>query len=199
MVQEMATTTTVRHEAVSLRCVCGAEMLLDPELVGRIITCRACGRYLRVSLRFLLMAQGSAPNLTVQCTCGHFLVEPASSVGKRCQCKVCKRYLMMPQPVFKPDAQGPMRITRNVLKKRLRQTGPPMRSAPRQLTRLESAAHSGRIRLRPGEHICVNRECGALMPAGANVCSKCGTNRLTGQAYEGPGPAGDPRPKWQRV
>jgi hypothetical protein len=190
---------TVPKNTVKVRCVCGEELLFDANLLGRIVPCPHCGRYLRPALHFLLVDTSLAPNLTVQCSCGHFVVEEPERAGKRARCPVCKKHMIMPQPVVKFDSPGCVKVPRKVLEKQLRRVQRRRERAPKEMTRLESAAHAGRISLRPGEHICVNMECGALLKAGANVCPRCGTNRLTGQRYEGVGPAGDPEGEWREV
>jgi hypothetical protein len=140
-----------------------------------------------------------APNLTVQCKCGHFVVQPPGSTGKRAQCAVCKRHLMMPQPVIKFGSPGVLRVPKKVLHNQLRKSKQRKKKASKVGTAVERAGHTGRITLRPGEHICVNLSCGALLPPEANVCPKCGTNRRTGRLYSGPGPDGDPVGKWKQV
>ena len=191
--------TTIPENVIQFNCPCGEELQIEPRLLGRIISCRHCGRYLRPALQFLLVDKALAPNLTVQCGCGHFLVEKANRMGKRARCPVCKNHLMMPQPVVKFGSDGVIRVPRKVLENQLR--GPTVRQArkSKEVTRLETAATRGRISLRPGEHICINPGCGSLMSPGANVCPKCGTNRLTGEAYVGPGPSKDPRGKWKEA
>jgi len=189
----------VPQNAVRLTCPCGEELALEARLLGRIIPCPHCGRYLRPALHFLLVDKELAPNLTVQCACGHFVVEKANRIGKRARCPVCKGHLRMPQPVVKFGTDGVLRVPRKLLENQLRRvlTNPDQRL--KETTRLETAAHAGRISLRPGEHICVNAGCGALLSPGANVCSKCGTNRLTGRSYVGPGPEKDPHGKWKEI
>jgi hypothetical protein len=185
--------------AVVFECPCGKEVNLEPEDLGKVLRCESCDRYLRPSLRFLLMDRDLAPNLTVQCKCGHFVVQRTSATGKRAQCKVCKRHLMMPQPVIKFDSPGVLRVPKKVLKNQLRKAKQKKKKSTKMATAMESAGHAGRITLRPGEHICVNLNCGALLPPEANVCPKCGTNRRTGRLYTGSGPEGDPVGKWKQV
>jgi len=191
--------TVTQAQTVKITCPCGGEVQFDAHLLGRIIPCRHCGRYLRPALHFLLIDTSIAPNLTVQCTCGRFVVESASKVGKRVRCDACKRYLMMPQPVVKFNTEGVVRVPRRVLYNQLAKVQRRQERAGKEMTRLESAGHRGRITLGPGEHICVNLKCGALMRAHAIVCPKCGTNRFTGKKYEGVGPAGDPRGEWSEA
>lgn len=186
-----------RPDGVVFECACGAQVAINPLDLGAVVSCGDCGRYLRPTLQFLLVDQSKAPNLTVQCACGHFVVTPPDQVGKRATCQVCKRAMIMPQPVVKFDSPGVVRVPRKVLKSQLRRSEHRKERASKEMTRLESASHAGRITLRPGEHICVNLECGALLPPSANICPKCGTNRLTGRTYEGPGPEADPIPKWK--
>jgi len=187
------------EDAVVFSCICGGQIALKPELLGVPISCPHCHRFLRAGLRFLLVDQDRAPNLTVQCRCGHFVVAPPTSMGKRQRCKVCRRDLIMPQPVVKFNTNGVVRVPKRVLENQLKKPGDRKRGTSKAMTKLESASHSGRISLRPGEHICVNLECGALLPARANVCPKCGTNRLTGETYAGPGPESDPAAKWKET
>jgi RNase P subunit RPR2 len=191
--------TTVQQNTLKVTCPCGQELTIEARLLGRIMKCASCGRYLRPALQFLLVDKDRAPNLTVQCGCGHFVVEKPGRAGKRSRCPVCKGHLIMPQPVVKFGSEGVIRVPRKVLENQLRRVGAPSDRHSKEVTRLETAAQRGRISLRPGEHICVNPECGALLSPGANVCAKCGTNRLTGQLYEGPGPEKDPMGKWREV
>ena len=191
--------TAVPQNVIELTCLCGEELMLEPRLLGRIIPCPHCGRYLRPALQFLLVDKALAPNLTVQCSCGHFLVEKVNRIGKRTRCPVCKGHLMLPQPVVKFGSDGVIRVPRKVLENQLHGASTRQARKSKEVTRLETAATRGRISLRPGEHICVNPGCGSLMSPGANVCTKCGTNRLTGEAYVGPGPSKDPRGKWKEV
>jgi hypothetical protein len=191
--------TTLPAQTVRIDCPCGEEIRFDAHLLNRIIQCRHCRRYLRPALQFMLVDRSLAPNLTVQCTCGRFIVQPSDKVGKRVRCKVCKNHLMMPQPVVKFNVEGFVRIPRKVLQNQLTKVQRQKERAPKEMTRLQSAGHAGRITLGPGEHICVNLRCGALMRARATVCPKCGTNRITGRRYEGSGPEGDPRGKWKMV
>ncbi len=184
---------------VRIDCVCGGEVRLDPHLLGHVIPCPHCGRYLRPALQFLLVDQSLAPNLTVQCTCGRFLVDSPDKVGKRVRCKMCKSHLMMPQPVVKFNREGIVRVPRKVLQNQLTRAQQRQERAPKELTRLESAAHRGRITLGPGEHICANPECGALLRPNAIVCHRCGVNRLSGQRYHGKGPDEDPVGDWREV
>lgn len=182
---------------ITFDCVCGEGIELDPHRLGTGMVCRSCKRYLRPSLRFLLVDRDKAPNLTVQCGCGHFVVQPANAVGKKARCEVCHRNLIMPQPVVKFGSPGVVRVPRKVLENQLRKAQTRKKRASKEMTRLESAGHAGRITLRPGESICVNLSCGALLAPSANVCPKCGTNRRTNRLYVGPGPDGDPTPKWK--
>jgi len=190
---------TLPQEVVRITCPCGEEVRFEAQLLGRVIPCPHCHRYLRPALQFLLVDKSAAPNLTVQCTCGRFVVQPPSKVGKMVRCRACKSHLLMPQPVIKFNTEGCVRVPRKVLQAQLTRTQRSLERTPKEMTRLESAAHAGRITLGPGEHICVNAKCGALMRAHAIVCPKCGTNRLTGRRYTGPGPEGDPQGKWKQV
>ncbi len=190
---------TVPKNTVSLQCPCGAELLVEGNLLGRIFRCPHCDRYVRPSLHFVLADRALAPNLTVQCACGHFVVAEADRVGKKARCTVCKRTLILPQPVVKFDSPGFVRVPKKALERQLRKVQNPRERSSKEMTRLESASHAGRISLRPGEHICPNTECGALMRAGAEVCAECGTNRITGMRYEADGPEGDPVGKWKQV
>jgi ribosomal protein L40E len=189
------------QNSVTFTCRCGEEVTIEAGLLGRIVPCPHCGCYVRAALQFLLAEQQLAPNLTVQCACGHFVVADSSRVGKQVRCSVCKRKLQMPQPVTKSGTAGGIRVPRKVLRNQLRggARGRRQSAGSREVTRLERAARSGKLNLRPGEHICVNQECGALLGPGANVCPNCGTNRLTGERYEGTGPEEDPRGKWKEV
>lgn len=185
----------VAQESVRMWCVCGKPIQFEGRFLGRIMTCPYCGRYFRPALQFLLADQTQAPNLTAQCTCGHFIVEDTDKAGKRARCKVCKSDLLLPGPAVKFNVDELVRVPRKALKNQLKRVD--AEREPAEMTRLKSATHAGRISFRPGEHICVNANCGALLAVRANVCPKCGTNRLTGERYVGPGPARDPAGKWE--
>ncbi len=187
------------EECAEVQCICGKVVRLEPELMGRIIPCRHCGRYLRPALQFLMADQDYAPNITAQCTCGHFVVAPADAAGKRARCKVCRTHLIMPRPVMKFDTEPFVRVPRKVLQSSLRRDEGARDRASEEMGRLKTAAHAGRITLGPGQRICVNPDCGALLPMRAGVCPKCGTNRITGERYEGPGPEADPSGRWHEV
>ena len=190
---------TVIRGTVKIRCVCGGSVSFEQELLGRAFRCPHCRRYLRPSLQFLLVDRKLAPNLTAQCTCGHFIVEEAAHVGKHVRCDTCRMHLLMPQPVISVGVARVARVPRKVLCDRMKRSLQGRQRVTAEMERLHSATHAGRISLRPGESICVNPGCGALLSLRANVCPKCGTNRITGLRYSGPGPAGDPIGKWQQV
>jgi hypothetical protein len=187
------------EDRVELECVCGGAVRLEPELLGRVVPCRHCGRYLRPALQFMLADQEYAPNLAAQCTCGHFVVAPPDAGGKRVRCKVCRTHVIMPRPVVKFDVEPFVRVPRKVLQGSLRREEGARERASEEMGRLTTAAHAGRITLGPGQRICVNPDCGALLPMRAAVCPQCGTNRITGERYEGPGPEADPSSKWRPV
>lgn len=188
--------STTPQQAVRIQCVCGGVIAFEPQLLGRIIQCPHCSRPLRPALQFLLIDRNEAPNLTAQCKCGHFIVAETDKAGKRARCKVCRNHLIMPTPSTRSSSSAVIRVPRRVLRDRMKRPQASRERAPEEMARLQSAAHSGRISLRPGEHICVNPECGALLGVRANVCPKCGTNRVTGVAYRGVGPQGDPIGDW---
>jgi hypothetical protein len=190
---------TVTRGTVGIRCMCGGTVEFEQELLGRVFRCPHCGRYLRPALQFLLVDREIAPNLTAQCTCGHFIVEDPSRAGKRIRCKACRMHLLMPHPVVSVGVEPVARVSRKVLRDRMRRSDMERQRVPAEMERLQHATHAGRVSLRPGESICVNPGCGALLSLRANVCSKCGTNRITGRRYTGPGPAGDPTGRWQQV
>jgi hypothetical protein len=187
---------TFHGEAVVVQCLCGKALEIEPQRLGKTTQCPSCKRYLRPALQFLLVDRGEAHNLTAQCACGHFIVEDPSKAGKRARCKICRSHLIMPQPVVKFTTETIVRVPRKALQNRMKRVQVGRQRAPLEMPRLQSAAHTGRVTLRPGEHICVNRECGALLSARANVCPRCATNRLTGVAYVGPGPDRDPIGNW---
>jgi len=182
---------------VRFDCVCGQELKVRPEQMGKSVRCPECRRYLRPALHYLLVDPEFAPNLTVQCICGRFVVQKPSKVGKTVVCPACKQRLRLPEPVYREDSGGVIRVPPAVLKKQRRRFDERMRGRDEKLGRLRSAFHAGTIRLRPGENICVNPDCDALLPAGANVCMRCGTNFTTGLYYEGPGPEADPVGRWK--
>ena len=187
----------VVSDAVKIQCVCGGVVEFAPQALGRVIRCPHCRRYLRPALQFLLMDQSLAPNLTAQCTCGRFIVAEPGMAGQRAHCNACKSHFILPQPVVRFNAEPVVRVPRKVLENQLKRPDAARQRVPVEMARLTSAAHAGRISLRPGEHICVNPNCGALLSARGNVCSKCGTNRLTGERYDVPGPARDPVGRWE--
>jgi hypothetical protein len=195
----MTEQTASARETVTIQCVCGRELEFEAQLLGRIIPCPYCNRYLRPALQFLMADRSRAPNLTAQCPCGHFVVEDVHGVGRRARCKVCKSHLVMPQPVVQFGVDPFVRVPPRALQDGMKRMGAGPQHQPRKMLRLRSAAHSGRISLRPGEYICVNENCGALLGVRVNVCPKCGTNRITGERYEGPGPAGDPKGQWRQL
>ncbi len=186
-------------EVVEFPCICGERLNIALEVLGRSFPCPHCRTLLRPALQFLLVDQKHAPNLTVQCTCGHFVVKRATDVGQRAECAVCGRHLILPQPVIKFNTNGVVRVRRKVLENQLRKAKMQRQRSPKEMTRLEIASHHGRITLRPGEHICMNMNCGALLGPSSIICCKCGTNRLTSRAYHGPGPDGDPKSAWKQV
>lgn len=178
-------------------CVCGEKIGIHPSRLGRIVCCPRCKRYLRPALHFVMAEPSVASNLTVQCRCGRFIVTEAKRVGKRAQCDACGQYVIMPQPVMRESDGGVIRIPPAALKKQLRKPRGERKRRRPPAGQPRGTAAKGRIRLRPGENICVSPECGALLPPGAKVCTTCGTNLLTGVAYQGPGPKGDPIGKWR--
>ena len=182
---------------VRFNCVCGREMTVLPRRLGSVVRCPDCQRYLRPALHFLLLDPAFAHNLTVQCLCGRFVVEKASRAGKTVVCQACKQRLQMPDPVYREDSDGVIRVPPAVLKRQHRHPSVEKRGRSGRLERLRSASHAGTIMLRPGEHICVNLQCGALLRHGANVCTRCGTNFTTARYYEGPGPKADPTGRWK--
>jgi hypothetical protein len=187
---------TFNGEVVVVQCLCGQALEIEPQRLGKTVRCPSCRRYLRPALQFLLTDRSEAHNLTAQCACGHFIVEDAGKTGKRARCKICRSHLIMPQPVVKFTADTIVRVPRKVLQSRMKRVQVRRQRAPVEMPRLQSAAHTGRVTLRPGEHICVNDRCGALLSARANVCPKCGTNRLTAASYAGLGPDHDPMGAW---
>jgi len=192
MAGDMATDSVVRVE-----CVCGNELRLAPELLGRIIPCPHCRRYVRPSLHFVLVEPRLARNLTVQCTCGRFVVGKTTRIGKTATCEACRQRLVMPQPTVRENGDSIIRIPPSALKAQLRRSSKALDRYRSKLVRLRSAANGGRVRVRPGENICVNPDCGAVLRPGANVCTACGTNLITGRYYRGVGPGGDPSGKWK--
>ncbi|MHC4480244.1 MAG: hypothetical protein ACYS8K_01995 [Planctomycetota bacterium] len=187
------------RETIRLNCPCGRELEFEAQLLGRIISCPHCGRYMRPALQFLMADESLAPNLTAPCPCGHFIVERVDKAGGHARCKVCKSHLVMPQPVVKFGVDPLVRVPAKMLQSGMKRGENGRRRATREMTKLRSAAHAGRISLRPGENICVNVDCGALLGVRANVCPKCGTNRLTGSRYKSSGPAADPAGRWRKV
>ncbi|NLW51330.1 MAG: hypothetical protein GXY85_10910 [Candidatus Brocadiaceae bacterium] len=194
----MARQTVIRG-TVSLRCVCGRTVEFEQGLLGRVFRCPHCGRLLRPALQFLLIDRRMAPNLTAQCACGHFVVEERGRVGARVRCTACGAQLIMPQPTVSFGAAPVARVPRKALQERMKRSARPHERVPPNVERLTAPVPPVASTLRPGETVCVNPECGALLTPRAIVCSRCGTNRFTGQRYTGPGPAGDPRGRWLPV
>jgi hypothetical protein len=188
---------TYQSDVVTIQCICGAVLEIEPQRLGMTTQCQECKRYLRPALQFLLVDRADAHNLTAQCACGHFIVDAPDRTGKRSRCKVCRSHLIMPQPVVKFTTDTIVRVPRKALQRRMKRAQVGRQRAPVEMPRLKSAAHTGRVTLRPGEHICINDDCGALLGVRANVCPRCATNRLTGAAYIGPGPDRDPLGHWQ--
>lgn len=184
---------------IRLKCVCDQELNIDPELLGRILQCPYCRRYLRPALQFLMADQRLAPNMTVLCTCGRFTVQPTSMAGKKGRCTACGQKIMLPAPVEREGAQRIVRVPPRVLQRQLRRVQGEHRRLGGDAQRLHIAGHRGRISLRPGQKVCANPECRYPLPAGGNVCPHCGTNVISGVAYKGQGPEQDPRGKWKRA
>ncbi|MDP6439153.1 MAG: hypothetical protein QGH74_05945 [Candidatus Brocadiia bacterium] len=185
------------EELVRLNCACGGELQLDPEVLGRIVTCPHCKRFLRPALQFLLVDEELAPNITVPCPCGRFIVEDVGRAGKQAQCKACGRKLILPAAVDRPSAPSVVRVTPQALKAQLRRGPGASRSGGGAKTsRLKGTGKAPAVALRPGQQQCVNPACRAALPAGANVCALCATNVKTGIAYDGRGPEDDPKGKW---
>lgn len=105
----------------------------------------------------------------------------------------------MPQPVIRFNSDGCVRVPRRVLQNQLQKIRKKWQRDARGVGGPRMTPGVGRPALRAGEHACLNEECAARLPPGANVCAMCGTNRLTGEDYVGPGPAGDPVGKWKMV
>ncbi|MFP4027246.1 MAG: hypothetical protein ACLFWL_05595 [Candidatus Brocadiia bacterium] len=195
---------TTKDNAIQIKCICGKELLIDPELLGRIFPCPHCGSYLRTGLQFLMVDEALAPNIAAMCTCGRFIVEPPDRAGKTVKCKVCGRRVVLPKPAKGRTKQRVLRIPPRILEKQLSRV---LKKGKRQeeggtggqVERLRRAGHSGRISLRPGQKVCVNEDCSIPLPPGANVCPRCGVNATTGEKYEGPGPEADPVGKWKEM
>lgn len=199
----MAQQTTWTDEApgngaIRLRCVCDRELCIDPKLLGRVFSCPYCRRYLRPALQFLMADQTLAPNVTVLCTCGRFIVQPTDMAGKKATCAACGQKIILPGPVKRRGSERVVRVPPGVLRRQLKRVKGEHTRLGGDVRQLDVAGHRGRISLRPGQQVCVNPDCRFPLPAGANVCSHCGTNVRTGNAYKGLGPERDPRGKWKR-
>ncbi|MDP6107157.1 MAG: hypothetical protein QGI33_01835 [Candidatus Brocadiia bacterium] len=184
------------EELIRLNCACGGELQLDPEVLGHVVTCPHCKRFLRPALQFLLIDDEFAPNITVPCPCGRFIVEDVGRAGRPAQCKACRRKLVLPAAVDRPNAPSVVRVTPQALKAQLRRGPGESRGGGAKTSRLKGTGRATAVALRPGQQHCVGPGCGATLPAGANVCALCGTNVKTGIAYDGRGPEEDPRGKW---
>lgn len=183
--------------AIRLKCVCDGDIDLDPDLLGRVLRCPHCGRYFRAALQFLLADRALAHNITVVCTCGRFIIQPIDMAGKRAACVACGRRVILPTPVEREGGQRLVLVPRMVLEKQLKRVQRKRRRPAGKGSRLPSQQE--RVTLKLSKKPCVNSECGAPLPEGANVCGLCGTNALTGIAYTGIGPEKDPRGKWKMV
>jgi len=182
--------------AISVECACGERLKIVPDLLGRVLSCPHCGRRLRVALRFLLMAGEMAPNITIQCTCGRFIIESTNKAGKRVTCGVCGQRFVLPKPVLREGHGKVVRVPQATLRRQLRTVQREPQVELGEPERLERAVWAGNVSLKPGESVCVNPHCGALLPGGANVCARCGTNVRTGRSCKAPGPRADPRGRW---
>jgi len=183
---------------IHVDCLCGHDVEVPADRLGRLVRCPNCHRYLRPALHFAMMEPALADNLTVLCTCGRLVVTKPSRVGKTVTCRGCKQKLALPNYVYRAGKGGLMPIAPRTLKRRMgRSSSEERKPEDSPLSRLSTAAQAGKITLRPGENICSNPKCGALLPPGAMVCPKCGTNFLTGTVYSGAGPADDPVGKWK--
>jgi hypothetical protein len=185
-------------EVISFKCLCGQELQLEPQLLGRIVPCPQCRRCLRVGLQFLLVEESLAPNITVICRCGRFIVESPRMIGKPVKCKVCGQQFMLPEPVDRPSLAPVVRVPPRALQKHLHSAqGTIAKHADPSESQLYTAARSGRITLRPGQQFCANPKCSAMLPSGGNVCPYCGTNVKTKTHHVGSGPEADPVGKWK--
>jgi len=188
---------TVQDNLIRLKCVCGQELGLDPELLGRVVRCPQCRRYLRAALQFLLLREERAPNQTALCTCGRLLIAQPRMAGQTVECKICHQRVVLPKATVRPYG-GVVRISPRALQRQMNRL-----LARRERTKgvrpLPARASRGPVKLRPGQVPCANAECGMPLPRGANVCPWCGVNVKTGVRYVGPGPRRDPRGKWRQV
>ena len=189
--------TPTSGPAIKLKCICGDTLCLSPEVLGRFLPCPKCRRELRLAVHYVLAELPQAPNLSVQCTCGRLVVTEPGNVGKKVLCKVCNQRLLMPQPIMRPSTGGYIRIPKQVLHKRMRQGQKDEFRRGTERAAPEGMGMRRKIMLRPGESVCVNPRCGELLPAGANVCARCGTNAVTGRHYKGAGPAAAPVGRWR--
>jgi len=198
---ELMAGVTSEDGAVRLRCRCGAELRLSPQVLGRVFPCAHCGRYLRPALQFFLMERSIAPNLTALCTCGRFIVERVDRAGKVGRCKVCGRRVTLPLPVERSDGRRAVRVPRKALEAQLKRVRGRRQAAGTRgtISRLRRAGHRGLVSLRPGQEVCSNPRCSIPLPPGGNVCPRCGFNIRSGERYGGVGPERDPRGKWKRM
>jgi len=147
---------TSQDGAIHIRCVCGEELRLSPELLGRVLVCPHCKRYLRTALQFLLVEQEAAPNLTAVCTCGRFIIEKASSAGKTVTCKMCGQRVVLPMPLQRRDDARVVRIPPQALEKQLsraRGRRKAQETPQAEAERIKTAGFAGRISLRPGQEV----------------------------------------------
>ncbi|MFW5922780.1 MAG: hypothetical protein ACOCSQ_00190 [Planctomycetota bacterium] len=183
-------------EIIKIDCVCGQELKLSPDLLGRIFPCPYCGRYLRPGLQFVMINKESAPNLTAVCTCGRFVVAGPTKTGKKVKCQMCGRRVVLPEPVGKHRGHL-YRISSRVLEKQLRRVRSRQEGRKGASRSRSRAARRGRFSLKPGQKVCPNPECRMPLPQGANICPSCALNIRTGERYQPEGPGEDPVGSWQ--
>jgi hypothetical protein len=202
MAQNSSQSAEDRQSAVRIRCVCGREIAISSELLGRIFPCPYCGRYLRAALQFLMMDKDLAPNLTAVCTCGRFIVERPRRAGKKAKCRMCGRRVMLPKPVQTEGPAGPRRVSPAALEKQLKRARGKRRRRfnqrrPQAAKQLRRRAVAERSSLKPGQTLCPNEECGIPLPSTANVCPRCAINLKAEERYEARGPEDDPVGRWK--
>ena len=194
---------TPQNQVIRLECVCGEELRMEPELLGRSFPCPHCGRYLRPGLQFLMVEQKLAPNLAVMGGGGRVIIGKAKGAGKTVKCKMCGQRVVLPKAIQPKKDRAVIHMPAHVLEKKLNRARKRLKNEQKSgergdVERLRRAGHRGRISLRPGQSVCVNQNCSTPMPPGANICPRCGTNLKTKIRCDAPGPEADPKGKWQQ-
>lgn len=98
-------------QAVVVKCQCGQKYRLNPELRGKHVKCRGCGRPIPVPAQTLTTTPASQPQTHhVSCPhCKHLLIDDGTYAGQPMACPSCGGQFIMPgtsQPQPPPDHAG---------------------------------------------------------------------------------------------